>query len=174
MRTLVLDSSFFPVKIVDWKRAMLLLLTGRAEIVDEYDDLIIRSPEKEHTLPKILRLFSKHQQKYNVKFTRINVYTRDKFTCQYCHTRFQMKDLTFDHVIPQSKGGKTSWENIVTCCRDCNGKKGAKSLNEFGRKLLKTPKRPSWSPVLCLRMKESDPLEWGHWIPGAKTLKIPL
>ena len=166
MQTLPLDSTFFPVRIINWQRAMILLLTGRAGVVTEYDDKLIRSTTQSLSLPKILRLFNRHNTQRHVKFTRLNVYLRDNYTCQYCTKPFAFKELTFDHVIPISKGGKTNWKNIVTCCKKCNTKKAAQTLKESGLKLMNKPKRPSWSATMCLKIKENDPSEWFQWCPG--------
>jgi 5-methylcytosine-specific restriction endonuclease McrA len=95
----------------------------------------------------------------------MNVFYRDNYSCQYCNTRLALPELTFDHVVPVSQGGPTNWDNVVTCCKKCNSKKGAKSLKEANMKLLKKPKRPSWSPELCLRLKEDDPIEWWDFFP---------
>ncbi len=165
MRTLILDSSVYPVGIVGWEKAMVLLFTGRAQIVDVYAEIDIRSPSKSFKLPKILRLFARHMARKEVRFTRFNVFHRDDFSCQYCLGRFGMGDLTFDHVVPLSRGGKTCWENIVTCCRACNSQKGSKTLEEAGMKIAKWPGRPRWSPELCFKLKENDPEEWRSWIP---------
>jgi 5-methylcytosine-specific restriction endonuclease McrA len=170
MRTLVLDSTYFPVKIVGWQKAMILMLTGRAEIVTEYEDNIIRSVSESFQLPKILRLNNKHKAQKKVKFTRLNVFWRDAFKCQYCLTQLPGEKLTFDHVVPSSKGGPTSWENVVTCCPGCNTKKSDKSLKRSGMKLYKKPIRPDWSPQLCLRLKIDDPDEWFDWLPGSRAL----
>ncbi len=145
---------------------MILLLTGRAEVVTEYSDKIINSVTQSFFLPKILRLNNRHKSSHQVIFSRLNVYHRDDFTCQYCKIKYPVNNLTFDHVIPQSKGGTTSWDNIVTCCKICNCKKGDKSVYEFGKELHKIPKTPKWSPELCLRLKEDDPVEWWHWMPN--------
>ncbi|OUR97326.1 hypothetical protein A9Q84_13460 [Halobacteriovorax marinus] len=167
MRTLLLDSTFFPVRIISWQKAMILLLTGRAEVVTEYDDKLIRSTTKSFMLPKILRLYNRHHNQRLVKFTRLNVYLRDDYTCQYCEIEFRFGELTFDHVNPVSKGGQTSWKNIVTCCKKCNSKKGAQTLKECGLRLKKVPEKPRWSATMCLRIKENDPQEWFQWLPAA-------
>jgi 5-methylcytosine-specific restriction endonuclease McrA len=167
MRTLLLDNSFFPVKIVGWQKAMILLITGRAEVIDEYPDRAIRSPAQNYQLPKILRLYNKHRSQKKVRFTRLNVYWRDKSTCQYCYKKHSLADLTFDHVIPISKGGQTNWENIVTACAACNTKKSNKTPKEARMRLLKVAVEPKWSPQLCLKLKEDDPQEWFDWFPGA-------
>ncbi|TNE99822.1 MAG: HNH endonuclease [Deltaproteobacteria bacterium] len=169
MRTLLLDSTFFPVKIISWQKAMILLLTGRAEVVDEYDDFKIRSVTDSYNLPKILRLYNKHLSSKSVKFSRMNVYWRDNFKCQYCYKKFPTSHLTFDHVMPVSRGGGTSWQNVVTCCVRCNNKKANKTPQEAGMTLMKKPVMPKWSPQLCLRLKKDDPSEWTEWFPSKVT-----
>ncbi len=169
MRTLILDSTYFPVKIVGWQKAMILLLTGRAEVVTEYENLKVRSVTQSYNLPKILRLIARHRGEKTVRFGRLNVYLRDNFQCQYCSEQFPPNLLTFDHVIPVSRQGRTTWENVVTCCSDCNRKKGNKLPQEAGMRLLRSPKRPNWSPELCLRIKDDDPVEWLQWIPTAQS-----
>jgi len=169
MRTLLLDNTYFPVKIVSWQKAMILLLTGRAEVVLDYSDRTIRSVDDVFTLPMILKLNRRHHGDKIVRFSRMNVFLRDKCRCQYCADYFSPKELTFDHVLPQSKGGATSWENIVTCCQVCNTRKGARTPREAKMRLLKSPRRPNWSAKLCLRLKEDDPIEWYDWIPGAQS-----
>ena len=116
MRTLLLDSSFSPVEVIDWKRAIILLLTGRAEALDCYDDISIRSPKLSLQLPKTLRLYNLHRSARTVKFSRFNIIFRDNFECQYCGQNGSIKDLTIDHVIPVSRGGRNTWENVVTAC----------------------------------------------------------
>jgi 5-methylcytosine-specific restriction endonuclease McrA len=169
MRTLVLDSTYFPVKIVSWQKAMILLFTGRAEVVTEYADLKVRSVSQSFNLPKILRLVARHRGDKTVRFGRANVYLRDNHQCQYCADHFPTNLLTFDHVIPISRQGRTSWENVVTCCGDCNRRKGNKLPHEVGMHLLRPPRRPNWSPELCLRIKEDDPAEWFEWLPAGQS-----
>src|SRR5690554_2509484 len=131
LKALVLDSTYFPVQIIDWKKAMILFFTQRAEVVDFHEDIEIRSTSASFKLPKVLRLFQKVNQaagfKSGVKFNRGNVFYRDKFTCQYCLQKFKEVELTLDHVMPKSRGGKTSWDNIVTSCHPCNNKKADKT-----------------------------------------------
>jgi len=165
MRTLLLDCNYFPVKIVSWQKAMVLYLTQRAEVVDHYEDKLIRTVSTSYKLPKVLRLFQTHKLTLNVKFTRMNVFYRDQFQCQYCSLRLSANELTFDHVVPVSKNGGTNWENVVTCCKACNTAKGSKTLKASGLKLLKAPKKPRWSPELCLRLLEDDPVEWWNFFP---------
>lgn len=82
-----------------------------------------------------------------IKFSRQNIYARDGYKCQYCETHRNKTRLTIDHVIPKSKGGKTTWDNIVSCCYDCNQKKRDRTPREAGMKLSKIPRKPRWLPV---------------------------
>jgi 5-methylcytosine-specific restriction endonuclease McrA len=166
MRTLLLDCNYFPVKIISWQKAMILYLTERAEVVDHYEDKLIRTVSLSYKLPKVLQLFQTHKLSQNVKFTRMNVFYRDQFQCQYCSTRLPANELTFDHVVPVSQSGGTNWDNVVTCCKPCNTHKGSKTLKAANMKLLKTPKKPRWSPELCLRLLEGDPVEWWNFFPN--------
>lgn len=168
MRTLILDSTYRPVRIVSWEKAMILFLTGKAEVVNEYQEITIRSVNNNFKLPKILRLFGRHKGELKVRFTRTNVFVRDNFQCQYCSIKMPGHQLTFDHVIPISKAGKTNWENVVTCCPGCNHRKGCRLPHEAHMQLIKRPGRPRWSPHLVLRIKEDDPIEWWHWVGPQK------
>lgn len=165
MRTLLLDSSFSPVEVIDWKRAIILLLTGRAEAIDNYEDISIRSPRLSLQLPKTLRLFNLHRSARTVKFSRFNIIFRDNFECQYCGQGGSVKDLTIDHVIPVSRGGQNTWENVVTACGPCNSKKGNRLLREMGVKLKRDPYKPKWTPQIVIKMRENDPSEWRNWLP---------
>ena len=168
MKALVLDASYFPVQIIDWKKAMILFFTERAEVVDYHDDVEIRSTSASFKLPKVLRLFQKVSQfsqvKFNqVKFNRGNVFYRDAFTCQYCQKVFKEVELTLDHVFPKSRGGKTSWENIATSCHACNNKKADRTPEECGMKLLSKPKRPKWSPTMAFKLTSSEKNLFANW-----------
>lgn len=146
---------------------MILLMTGRAEVVLEYTDVQVRSVNFCIKLPKILRLYTRHKSSRNVKFSRTNVFLRDNNTCQYCYKQFKQDILTIDHVIPVSKGGKTTWENVVASCSGCNTKKGCKTVKETGFTLLNQPSQPKWSAKMYLRIKENDPPEWSEWFPSS-------
>tara|TARA_R110002072_G_scaffold64203_9_gene159994 strand:+ start:42071 stop:42583 length:513 start_codon:yes stop_codon:yes gene_type:complete len=168
MRTLVLDNTYFPVRIVNWQKAMILLFTGRAEVLTEYEGQKVRSTSQSFALPKTLRLFNRHRTSHRVKFSRQNVFWRDNFQCQYCFIKLPASKLTIDHVIPQSKSGPTTWDNVVACCAGCNVKKGSMLPKEADMILKIPPRVPKWSPQLCLRVKKEDPLDWNNWFPIAK------
>ncbi len=165
MRTLLIDVNYFPVKIIEWQKAVVLILNNRADVIEEYSDQFIRSVSLTLKLPKVLKLHETHRLSFSVKFTRLNVFHRDNFQCQYCGVKFPKDHLTFDHIIPVSRNGKTSWENVVSSCRPCNFKKGSLTPQEANMKLLKAPKKPKWSVELCLRLRDDDPVEWSYFFP---------
>ncbi len=173
MRTLVLDQGYQPHRIISWQRAVCMLFDGKVEIVEEYDD-DIRSVSLTIKMPAVVRLLRKLSgRKRAIKFSRINVATRDDFRCQYCSGRFPLKKLTYDHVVPRCRGGKTSWENIVMACYDCNGKKGKLTPDEAGLQLRKTPVKPSWLPLVAFRIDaaSSVPEAWANWLYWHGTLE---
>lgn len=166
-KTLVLDKSYQPVEIISWTEAITLLVLGKAEIVEEYEDVEIRSARLTFKLPSILRLLKSFKQRKAVKFSRYNIFYRDKWKCQYCGDKKKSEDLTFDHVIPKSRKTPDShktWENIVAACISCNRRKGGRTPQEAGMKLLKKPVKPDWSPSMTIRLKENDPESWRNYI----------
>ena len=116
--------SLVPVSTVPWQVAIKLCYLNRVVVVEEYEDWLVRSPSLETKVPAIIALTKYFPIEKNIKFSRDNMYLRDLYQCQYCHESFDLKDLTIDHVIPLSKGGKTEWENCTTACTTCNYKKG--------------------------------------------------
>ena len=163
MAVLLLDSTYEPLKIISWEDAMHRVVTGDAEIVEETDHTI-RSAYQEWKLPSVIRQFGKFKRRGGVQFSRINIYMRDGFTCQYCREKKQVKHLTFDHVLPRAQGGKTSWTNIVTACRPCNSSKEDRTPEQAGMKLLNKPVEPKWLPAqMMIRMKEV-PKQWSYYL----------
>lgn len=163
MKALVLDATYYPVQIIDWKKAMILFFTDRAEVVDYHEDIEIRSTSSSFKLPKVLRLYQKVNKLTQVKFNRSNVFYRDKFICQYCSQKFKEVELTLDHVMPKSRNGKTSWENIVTSCHPCNNKKANRTPRECGFKLLNNPRQPNWTPMMAFRLTSSEKSLFENW-----------
>lgn len=134
--------SRYPLSLSNMKKVLKSLLKGRISVVKEYDETITVQ-DKQIKLPKIVVLKKYININHAPKFSRKNVYLRDNYTCQYCGKKFPTEELTFDHVMPRCKGGKTTWENIVTACKCCNGKKGGKTLQEANMKLISTPCIPT-------------------------------
>ena len=164
-QVLLLNATFEPLKVIDWKRAIRLLTLGKVEVLEEYD-LEIRSVTFAIKLPAVLRLLRYvRYRKRDIKFSRANIYARDNFQCQYCGHKFESQDLTFDHVVPKRYGGRTEWSNIVTCCYRCNGKKGARTLKESGFKLRKKPVKPDWVPFLMMTIGvRAVPESWRDYL----------
>ena len=118
--------SYYPLSLWSWQDAIKAVFLDRVNIV-EYYDRAIRSPSFEIQLPSVVSLKSFVKPTTHPAFTRFNVFLRDRFACQYCRSG---DDLTFDHVIPRSKGGRTTWENVVTACSPCNLTKGGRMPNQ--------------------------------------------
>ena len=138
--TLVLNADYTPLGVVNWQTAFCILYKENARVEVEYKDWTVRSGSSIHKVPAVIVKTEYVRFKPFVSFSRRNVYLRDGYECQYCGSK---KELTFDHVIPSSKGGKTNWHNIVTCCRKCNSKKGNKTAKEVGLQLKRKPFEPS-------------------------------
>jgi 5-methylcytosine-specific restriction endonuclease McrA len=158
---LLLNHSYEPLRIVSWQRGVQLLFQKKAEVIEE-SELVIRSVSITMKLPAVLRMLyyiPLIRKKTLVRFSRINVFIRDKHICQYCGKYFSRSQLTLDHVIPIVQGGNKSWENIVTACKKCNQKKGGKTPHEAGIALIKKPKEPHWL-MEKLDIKNPTPESW--------------
>jgi len=163
-RTLVLTKWFFPYQILRWQDAVTQIYTGDATVVAEYDEEIC-SPSVTWRCPAVIRLTSSAIPKRKAKFGRVNVFTRDGFRCQYCGQRKRMRELTYDHLTPRKRGGRTVWENIVTACYPCNGRKGSKTCDEAGMFPLKLPVRPKSLPLVSpVRDLDNAPEQWHEWV----------
>jgi 5-methylcytosine-specific restriction endonuclease McrA len=123
-------------------------------------------------MPSVVRVLRRFKRdRIRIKFSRLNIYARDGFVCQYCGARKPTEDLTFDHVQPRSRGGKTDWSNIVCCCAICNAAKADRTPAEAGMKLLRAPKKPHWLPSVTVRMSGGEmPEEWRtYWRTDLET-----
>ena len=115
--------SYFPLSIWPWQEAIKAVFLGRVNIVSEYDRLV-HSPTLTMRLPSVVSLKEYIPAARRPAFTRFNVFLRDRFSCQYCGIRSPAEGLTFDHVVPKSRGGRTTWSNVVAACEPCNLRKG--------------------------------------------------
>ena len=131
--------SYYPLSIWCWQDSVKSFFLDRVSIVSNYKRKI-RSPSFEMNLPSVIALKNFIQPSKNPNFTRFNVFLRDKFACQYCG---DTKDLTFDHLLPKSRGGLTDWNNVVTACSSCNVKKGGKLYRDCDLKLANKPYAPT-------------------------------
>lgn len=163
--TLLLNSTFEPLKVVTWRKAVVMVLLKKVEVIEEYDRMI-HGVSFSLRLPAVIRLTHFIKRKTPIiKFSRKNLYIRDRGRCQYCGTLFDHADLTYDHVIPRSKGGPTDWTNVVTCCITCNLKKGGRTPEEAGMSLIRKPKAPIWIPLLPMSLgMDETPLPWKEYL----------
>lgn len=133
MDTLVLNAGYEPVDRVNWQRAITLLCEEKVEVVAEYPDRSLRSASVEWKMPSVIRFMNlQRRNRKGVKFSRESVYARDGGKCAYCAHKVARNDFTYDHIIPRSQGGQTSWTNVVVCCTPCNQKKGGRTPAQAG------------------------------------------
>ncbi len=186
---LVLNRLWQAVHVTSAKRAFSLLYQGQAQVVQSDEDnnfnthdfaswheVSQREPEDEMVqtisfrirIPRIIVLlvFDRLPKK-EVKFTRHNIFERDRNTCQYCGKKFDRKELNLDHVLPRDKGGETTWENIVCSCIPCNTKKGNKLPEQAGMRLIKQPQKPRWRPFINFTFGAHHHESWRHFIDVA-------
>lgn len=134
--------SYFPLSLWSWQEAVKAVVAERVNVVSVYDR-VVRSPSWEMPLPSVISLKEYIPAARRPAFTRFNVFLRDRFSCQYCGDHFPSHDLTFDHVTPRSRGGRTTWENVVTACAPCNLTKGNRLPRDCGMWPLVPPFQPS-------------------------------
>ena len=178
---LVLNRSYQPIHVTSVKRAFALLYQGIAQAIDrEYRLFDFQSwsalsaeshPDTVGTISRRIRVprvivlqACEHLPRVRVRFSRHNIYLRDSNRCQYCQGGFTRADLNLDHVIPRSRGGTTTWENVVCSCVNCNLRKGGRTPEEANMKLLRAPARPRWSPFLRLGTKRPSHQDWGPFL----------
>ncbi len=182
---LVLNSGWSAVHIASVRRAISLVYRGIAQIVNPEDfgtygfedwkelsradgNGCIRSVSFEFRVPDIIRLrrFSGRQNR-KVRFTRRNILERDDHTCQYCGEHLPARELTLDHVIPRSRGGGSTWRNLVVACFRCNDRKGSRSVADAGMELMRQPQRPKWSTYLAVRRGTANHETWQRFLDSA-------
>lgn len=173
-QALLLNSTFMPLRIVSWKKAMILTALRKVEVIEEYNKEI-HTVSLSIRLPSVIRLLKfVRPRDQEIRFTRYNIYLRDKGRCQYCGRQFNMRDLTYDHVIPRARGGTATWENIVTCCRSCNLRKGGRTPQEARMQLIRPPRKPVWLPLLDVTMGiRGVPASWHNYIPSIVLVPLP-
>jgi 5-methylcytosine-specific restriction endonuclease McrA len=162
---LVLNATYEPINVCTVRRAVVLLLKEKAEVI-EHGDWELRSATRSVTRPVVIRLVSYvrvPRDTHRRKITRRAVFARDDWTCQYCGAR---SNLTVDHVIPRSKGGASSWDNIVASCAPCNLRKGNALPRQAGMRLQRQPKTPS--PHVFIHVASPTiPAAWRQYLAAA-------
>lgn len=190
---LVLNKYYAPIHVTSVRRAFGMLYGKLAEVISVEDDEYlsydfeswrevsefrakyerhrhewIRCVRFEIAVPRILRLLVYDRlPQQTVKFNRRNIYARDRNRCQYCGGRFPTSELSLDHVVPRSIGGKTTWGNVVCCCVACNVRKGGRTPDRSGMKLIVKPTKPRRSPVLQLRLTSARYASWKQFLDAA-------
>lgn len=166
--TLMLSKYYEPLEVISWQRAMTLICQEKARIVEEDEENKIHSPTKVFAVPSVIQHingFFRHERP--LRYSRLNVYARDGWKCQYCGDQHGWNGLTLDHVIPRSAGGKTNWTNIVSCCYKCNRIKADRTIEDAGMGLKRAPVRPRWSPVHLLGTRTYVPPKWLPYLARA-------
>jgi 5-methylcytosine-specific restriction endonuclease McrA len=162
-KVLVLNASYEPLNITSWRRAVVLLLKGKAEQLEHNGQLIYQ----DLPIPTVIRLRQYVKVPYKeIPLTRRNLLERDRHTCQYCN--YKGEELTLDHVLPRSRGGDDSWENLVTACVRCNVKKGNRTPKEANMSLNYQPRRPYSSLLFEISnyTRENSNQEWRKYVIG--------
>jgi len=146
-RVLLLNCQNKPIQVCSWKQALLLIIKGKAkagELIEVIDNLDNTIKCDNIIIPNVIKLnYEIAVPDLELPFCRENIFIRDDFTCQYCGKKFSASELTLDHVYPKSRFGPDIWENIVTCCKECNQYKANRTPKECGMKLLRRPYRPN-------------------------------
>lgn len=188
---LVLNRFYMPIRVVDVRRAMTLMYRGCAEAITIEDDQycsydfeswcevsqlhalekqagedFLRTPSQEVQVPRIVRLvFYDRVPKSVVRFNRKTLFARDSYRCQYCGHARPTSQLSLDHVVPRSQGGKTTWENVVCSCMTCNSKKGGRTPLQANMRLLSEPIRPRSNPGIVATLKDPRYESWRTFLP---------
>jgi 5-methylcytosine-specific restriction endonuclease McrA len=173
---LVLNRSYLPIHVTSVRRAFSLVYQDVARVVNEeyrtfdFDDWrrlhvngdgSVGTPSGSIKVPRVIVLLSFDRvPRRHVRYSRVNVFARDKFTCQYCGDRPHRSRLNLDHVVPRSLGGRTTWENVVTSCVDCNRRKGGRTPEQARLRLERRPARPRWTPLVNLVTSRVRYAEW--------------
>src|ERR1035437_636766 len=138
---LVLNASFEPINICAARRALVLVLKGVAAAEEECLNAAVHSARAAVRLPSVIRLLEYRRIPHQTRaLSRKNILMRDRYTCQYCHKTLPSAEMTLDHVIPRSRSGESTWENLVACCHRCNNRKGNRTPEEAGLKLARAPR----------------------------------
>jgi 5-methylcytosine-specific restriction endonuclease McrA len=181
---LVLNSLYQAVQVTGVRRAFRLFYAGRARAVardfvsydfDNWCDLapgagdeVIRTPSRAIRIPRVIQLIQYDRlPSREVRFTRRNIFYRDKNRCQYCGSIFRQKELNLDHVVPLSRGGASNWDNVVCACIPCNTRKGDRTPDEARMRLVRRPKKPAGHPMLRANWIGPCPEEWKTFLDEA-------
>ena len=162
--TLLLNSSYEPLRVISWEKAITLFFLGKVEVIENYEhcvrsvSLVIKVP----AVVRLLRFVKLHSRR--PPLTKLNLLARDSYTCQYCAKYLTKEEASVDHVSPRSKGGKTKWENVVIACHPCNRKKGGRTPKEAKMLLNVIPVAPAWLPIITISLASNIPKLWKSFL----------
>lgn len=151
--------SMLPLSVISWQDAIRYMVLDKVTVMDWHDDWIVRSANWETKVPAVIMLKEFQKKKGYVRYSKMNVFLRDEFKCQYCGTEVTRKTATLDHVLPISHGGKSTWENSTTACMHCNSTKG----NNHRIKPKHRPHKPSYWELVEKRKKQTFDLRHPSW-----------
>ena len=178
-RVLMLNRSYLPIHVTSVRRAFSLLYLGIAKVVNEQyqtfdferwsalrvplDEDSVGMVDRAIRIPRVILLVRYDRvPRRQVRFSRVNIYARDKSTCQYCGKRLPRQQLNLDHVIPRSRGGTSRWDNVVCSCVACNRRKGGRTPQEARMQLLQKPYKPTWTPFV---QEDGGGVRHREWLP---------
>lgn len=179
---LVLNRVYLPVHVTTVRRAVSMMYQGTARALDheyrtfDFEDWIVRVEHDGDLIgtsagplpvPRVIVLSHYDRlPRRHVRFSRSNIFSRDRYTCQYCGVRPGRASLNLDHVVPRAQGGRTTWENVVCSCIPCNRRKGGRTPEQAGFRLHRRPTRPRWTPLLSAPAGHIRYLEWAPFVPS--------
>lgn len=167
-RTLVLGPNYRARQVVSWETAIKLKYEGLVDVLVEYEESV-SSPSVTWKIPAVVRLKKlTRERRRGVRYSRVAVYVRDGWRCQYCGRACTYRQATRDHVVPRARGGETTFSNTVLACPGCNTKKADKSCDEAGMRPMKVPAVPKELPEAHLLVKGELPPEWLPYVGGLK------
>ena len=162
---LVLNQNYEPLNVCNARRAFVLVDRGKAEVLEHAGEGVLRSAYATYPLPSVIRLvYMIRRPRPQMRLTRREIFVRDRYTCQYCHK--PGRDLTIDHVMPRHRGGRHTWENLVSACRNCNHRKAGRTPQEAHMTLLNEPRRPPASSYYVFYHYLEAQSDWRKFIPG--------
>ena len=150
--------SLLPLSAVSWQEAIKYMVLDRVTVLEWYDDWVVSSTSWETRVPAVMMVKDYIQRRANPRFNKFNLLLRDRFTCQYCDVEVSRANVTFDHVVPLSKGGKTNWKNIVASCMPCNSTKGSKDIRP-----RRAPYEPTYYELVNKRKRYHTDVPHDSW-----------
>lgn len=171
-KTLILNKAYYPINVVGWKDAIVLTMEEKNIVLSEYEDTV-SSVNKKFRIPSVIVITDHYRPNKAMKYSKHRLFVRDGHLCAYCGHRFAKRELTVDHILPKSKGGVTSWENCISSCLACNGRKANNTPEEARMELLFKPYIPKYNYEYFLNWSGYVPSDWLPYLPVSKKTDRP-